>query len=675
MSFVLRPSSFVLLTLATFRIIPKPTLNLDPVLGLGIMEPIQLVHNLRRQIAHWSCPSTQQSLHQRQAIAGRGHHLVVPPAIQTRSSRPVPSRPMTQDVPSLSRMARFMTTGRRSTTVSKDEERRWRVECGGRQTFEVTVPCPTDQASGHMDMDGSAIISLLPILVSFCEYLIPPTPPHHTVAIVPPVPSDAMNLRNVALGRTAAVGIVSIVVILSLFSWPGRTPLPLGESLSPSPESNGRILSHGESTADHVPAGSKPLSIFRAGQPLHHAILTSPSNAYTFGLQPGGQLSLVNTTTNTEVFSTDTAFHWPVEYHLELTPHGVLELSWTNPDFQPFQGKLWASSMLPNCDAVPQSPLQPYLQLHDSGLLEIKAGDKVVCTLHRATGDKGRLAIVYAGFLRTYLQTCPGHYEKLVAPWTGSGGVDVHIYAYLDEVYHEDEEDPSAESIEQNLRSCFGDHLKTLTLVHIQDFTESWTDAPVLITATCGQARVDRHLNQFKTIYLAAQQVQRYKIENGIRYDYILKARLDMLLHGDVPRLESLEVDNGELISPRVAMDRNWYTLQHHGNLRAGISDMFAFSKESTMWIYMGFYLGFKRQVELDLLGQAPYKSFNTHALEKAASDEEKCTVEGNLGYWLGSHDITVKTDWRWEMGLLRKSGEVVFTCPDRRRKWLCPGS
>ncbi|KAH8802662.1 hypothetical protein F5884DRAFT_682796 [Xylogone sp. PMI_703] len=419
--------------------------------------------------------------------------------------------------------------------------------------------------------------------------------------------------------------------------------------------------------------------ILRVGEALESKPLTSPSGRYRFSLKDSGDLSLIFMVTGEELFSSDTKFYWPVKFHAELNPNGILELSWHNETAQPYRGKPWVSSMFPNCDGIdPENDEgQPFLELQDSGLLQIRNEERIICTLHKAIKDRGRLAIIYTGYLRTYFETCEGHHEKLVKPWSGAGGVDVHIFTYLEEVFHENGEELTKDAIEENLRTCFGSTLKTLNILHTNEVSERWNDAPQAVVSACGQAKLDRHISQFKTIYLAGLQVQKYMIQTGVQYDYIMKARLDLLLHGSIPRLDTLDAYDGKIILPRVAMDWTWHTLFHDGTLHAGTTDITAFGKASSMWTYLAFYREMKNLLTIEKGEKESVKwpSINTHGTRKVAvNDAESCTPENALGYWLGLNGIKVQTEWRFEMGLLRRDGELVFTCPEKERKWMCPG-
>jgi hypothetical protein len=471
------------------------------------------------------------------------------------------------------------------------------------------------------------------------------------------------------------------------------------EQLCPTYSSSPPSPTAGSSSSPASPTDAAPshkgINILTVGQALESTpLFTSPNGRYNLTLQPSGQLSLWDTYASSEVFASNTALYWPVTFSVVLAPNGLLELTWKNEKEEPYSGKPWSSVMLPDCDGIDPKTDEaaPVLELLDSGLLHIRSGEKTVCTLHKATQDHGRLAIVYAGYLRTYLQTCEGHMSKLVKPWTGSGGVDIHIYGYMEEVFHTDTDHPTREEIEGKLRECFGENLKTVTLVKEQVVEEHWTNASEgVLEKTChnGDAtKLDHHLNQYKMIWDAGRQMRRYMMQEGIRYDYILKTRLDLILHGEIPPLSELVdmVQDGSIVAPRVALDRNWYMMLHYGELVAGVSDIMAFGKASSMYTYLNLYEGWKEMITLEREeGFAKWSGHITHVFDKhARGDVEKCTPEESLAYWLGLYGIEVKTDWRFEMGLLRnqdgafprlgsKLGRIIFTCPEKGRKWLCP--
>ncbi|KAL0944612.1 uncharacterized protein CTRU02_202499 [Colletotrichum truncatum] len=425
--------------------------------------------------------------------------------------------------------------------------------------------------------------------------------------------------------------------------------------------------------SDAKPPLAKKVSRLEAGQKLSPFHLTSPSGRYELRLLDSGSLSLVDTKTEVELFTSDTEYYWPVTWQVELTQEGVLMLSWANETAAPYGATPWISNLLPDCDSVDPGDEKPVLELLDSGKLHIRAGSKTTCTLHRAADDKGRLAIVYTGFLRTYLKTCKDQNEKLVKTWTGTGGVDIHVFTYLEDVNHDSGDGVDKESITKHLKSCFGDALKTVEIMKLDDVKEKAVNPPEVLVKVCGEEKLNHQLSQWKALYLAGQQVQRYMVEQGISYDYIYKGRLDLQFWGDSPALSSLKVPENGILAPRVALDWTWYAMLHDGELRAGVTDITAFGRPNAMFTYLALYREFihLRALEKE---SAKWKGFNTKTRAKTADghDNEACTPEGILAYWLRINGITVKTEWRFQMGLLRGNGQLIFTCPEGRG-WLCP--
>jgi hypothetical protein len=422
-------------------------------------------------------------------------------------------------------------------------------------------------------------------------------------------------------------------------------------------------------------AGGAKVSTLQAGKKLSPFSLTSPSGRYVFEVTPSGSLSLEDTIAQTELFTSDTEYYWPVEWEVELTAEGVLRLSWKNATAAPFHGTPWISSMLPNCDPVKSAPEAPVLELTDSGLLQIRVGSEPTCVLHRATNDKGRLALIYTGFLRTYLETCAEQRKKLVETWEGSGGADVHIFAYYEDIKHPNGDSVNKESIEKHLKDCFGNSLKSLELHKLKDVSEKAKNPSKILMQHCGQERLDHQLSQWKALYLAGQQVKRYMMRIGVRYDYIYKGRLDLKFWGTTPSLSSINVPHEGIIAPRVALDWTWYSMLHDGELHAGVTDITGFGRASTMFTYFSLYREFLnlRTTEKEV---AKWKAFNSKDRVKSWENQELCTPEATLAYWLHLNGISVKTDWRFQMGLLRGDGALIFTCPEasKGRDFLCPG-
>jgi hypothetical protein len=203
----------------------------------------------------------------------------------------------------------------------------------------------------------------------------------------------------------------------------------------PVPQASSSSDSH-SSSPSRVPSSSIALgSTLSVGERLDSAApnLTSPSGQFILTLAPSGGLTLRDAFRDQSLFTTDTEFHWPVSWALHLDSDAILRLEWHHDTEAPFHSVVWTSEHSPDCLApkTTAAGAPPVLQLLDTGTLQIVAGGSTVCTLHqgKTATDKGRLAIVYAGFLRTYLTTCQGHNEKFVKTWSGTGGVDVHVYA------------------------------------------------------------------------------------------------------------------------------------------------------------------------------------------------------------------------------------------------------
>ncbi|GJC78945.1 hypothetical protein ColLi_01783 [Colletotrichum liriopes] len=417
---------------------------------------------------------------------------------------------------------------------------------------------------------------------------------------------------------------------------------------------------------------TKTISKLEAGQILSPFRLVSPNGRYELQLLDSGSLSLIDMKTDAELFTSDTEYYWPVTWQVELTQEGVLMLSWANETAAPYGATPWISNLLPDCGSVETGDEKPVLELLDSGKLHVRAGSKTTCLLHRAADDMGRLAIVYTGFLRTYLKTCKEQNNKLVKTWTGSGGVDVHVFTYLEDVNHDSGDPVDKDSITKHLKSCFGDALKTVEVRKLDEVKESSVNPPGVLVKECGEDKLNHQLSQWKALYLASQQVQGYMIKEGVSYDYIYKGRLDLLYWGDSPALSSLKVPENGILAPRVTLDWTWYAMLHDGELRAGVTDITAFGRPNAMFTYLTLYREFihTRTLEKET---AKWKGFNTKTREKKPEGQEGCTPEGILAYWLRINGIAVKTDWRFKMGLLRGDGKVIFTCPEGRG-WLCPG-
>ncbi|KAJ0168322.1 hypothetical protein CTA2_7357 [Colletotrichum tanaceti] len=503
-----------------------------------------------------------------------------------------------------------------------------------------------------------AAIFLVPQLPNV-GYNVPTSLGHHTPTADGKDAPTGTSIPNDPLRKPA--GAADATTSLAVPSAPHSSTEVKGSAPKPSSDS-----------VPEVKPDTKTVSKLEPGQTLSPFRLTSPNGRYKLHLLDSGSLSLLDTNTNAELFTSDTEYHWPVTWQVELTQEGVLMLSWANETAAPYGATPWVSNLLPDCGSINAGDEKPVLELLDSGRLHIRAGSKTTCLLHRAADDMGRLAIVYTGFLRTYLKTCKEQNNKLVKTWTGSGGVDVHVFTYLEDVNHDSNDPVDKESITKHLKSCFGESLKTVEIRKLGEVKESVLKPPAVLVKECGEDKLNHQLSQWKALYLASQQVQSYMMKEGISYDYIYKGRLDLLYWGDSPALSSLKVPENGILAPRVTLDWTWYAMLHDGELRAGVTDITAFGRPNAMFTYLALYREFiyVRTLEKET---AKWKGFNTKTREKKPEGQEGCTPEGILAYWLRINGIAVKTDWRFKMGLLRGDGKIIFTCPEGRG-WLCPG-
>jgi hypothetical protein len=329
---------------------------------------------------------------------------------------------------------------------------------------------------------------------------------------------------------------------------------------------------------------------------------------------------------------------------------------------------------LPGCKALEStisSSVAPILELLDSGLLQIRHGQQTLCVLHSATEDKGRLAVLFSGFLRTYLKTCNSHVLKIFSQWSGSKGVDVHIFSYLEEVFQP--EPVTKNSVEENLRKCYGTYLKTISIVAVRSVEDIWADATPSVKNACGQSRLNRVISQIKSVYMAGQQVTAYMIQHGIQYDYILRMRPDLLLWGDIPAL--YEVPHGQVIIPNPAKEWFYYCVTHNGLERTGTNDQIAYGRASAMWTYINMYTGLRSMLTMTKEPTAMIEGFATHQHNKfQPTDKERCSVECYVTYWMYLNGVSLEIDWRWQQNLIRSNGWVEYNCPDKNRTWNCPG-
>jgi hypothetical protein len=261
--------------------------------------------------------------------------------------------------------------------------------------------------------------------------------------------------------------------------------------------------------------------------------------------------------------------------------------------------------------------------------------------------------------------------EQIIKKWDGSGGVDVHVLVYEEEVFPLDEK-LTKEQVHDRLKECLGDHLKTFSMIPVEITAQDTTDFSDAIKSQC-RPKLERLLAQNYALYLTAQQVQRYMLKSGVKYDYILKFRPDLIVR-EAPLL--LAVEPGTIVNIRATYDFMYWSLQYDGSRHTGFSDIAGYGRASDMWTYLNIHNGLKTF----LTAEPRWDWSNILDIDHDVNDlggSNRCDAEGLISYWLGLSGMTLQTDWRWNTGILREDGHInqgYFTCQWwLQPSWLCP--
>uniref|UniRef100_L2FR27 Bulb-type lectin domain-containing protein n=1 Tax=Colletotrichum fructicola (strain Nara gc5) TaxID=1213859 RepID=L2FR27_COLFN len=474
-----------------------------------------------------------------------------------------------------------------------------------------------------------------------------------------PTNTDAMivnqsgwaHLRSAGASRRSRIIIAALIMFLvsaalvlqpdwhvatSGLRVPGlHRPAASGSSTTPIPDGGGGGGPSSETTSDtdsgvlaSILTPDEDGVLLSAGSP----VFTSPNGRYSLVLQPDGDLVLSHNDLDGSAHAlwwTDTGDKHSggrtviVEKkggHVRMVVNAMLKNTWVT---------VWHSDLLTMCknQAAPEGGAlvkkggaRGSLELSNDGKLTLAgACDLRIPPDHR---EKSRsLAVIVAGLYRTNHVTCKTHMEHLVDGHPSFTKIDVFAYM-LYEPADVDVHGRTKESIEAELRACYGTHLRSVDVVPVAEAEVEYPGGEAAMLLPCGD-RLRRLNNQLRTVSLAAQRWWAWTVANGFTHDTVMRIRPDTSFWAR-PGFKSLEELGDALVLPHPKGEHYFYCARMKGSVGVGPTDQIAYGNAASM------------QQWLDCPRPAP------------------CSIECLVAWYLDARGVDFRIEWGWEQNPLR---------------------
>ncbi|PKS09448.1 hypothetical protein jhhlp_004064 [Lomentospora prolificans] len=216
------------------------------------------------------------------------------------------------------------------------------------------------------------------------------------------------------------------------------------------------------------------------------------------------------------------------------------------------------------------------------------------------------LAVIVAGLYRTNNITCETHSKAL---FSHQAFTSVDVFAFIvyedrDVRYH----NRTKSSIEGNIRQCYGERLKAVTVVATSDIEEAFPGSQEDADLEPCRRKVRRLNNQLKTLYEASRMWWAWAIEHGVLHDAVLRIRPDTNFYGgetlEFRDLNSLGHNRLVLVQP--SGERYFYCPRITGHVGIGPSDQIAYGSPSAMSHYLQMYTSFSDTISFSRLAHDP---------------------------------------------------------------------
>jgi hypothetical protein len=184
----------------------------------------------------------------------------------------------------------------------------------------------------------------------------------------------------------------------------------------------------------------------------------------------------------------------------------------------------------------------------------------------------GKLAILVSGLYRTNALTCNTHIQYLAE---NPAAESVDIFAYVLYEPGDIHDDVTIDTIEADIRQCYGPFLRTLTLKSVDELSEEF---PGELMPRCG-SKLNRLHMQLKTLYLGGKEWWDWAVAQGIKHHTVLRIRTDHEFFGDtLPSFKPVdELKGNELVLAPIAggapvpLVRHWFCSNPFGRMDVGV--------------------------------------------------------------------------------------------------------
>ncbi|OLN96503.1 hypothetical protein CCHL11_00582, partial [Colletotrichum chlorophyti] len=415
--------------------------------------------------------------------------------------------------------------------------------------------------------------------------------------------------------------------------------------------------------------------LLSAGRPS----FVSPSGRYALVLQDDGDIVLHRhdfdgsthpvwwTATGDGAKGGRTLFVEKKEIGMRVAINATLQNTWKT---------IWHSDMEPACkvttnphtrraighsesDGLLKRVIPGQLELSDEGRLSIAGA----CDLYVSPKEREKersLAVIVAGLYRTNPATCHTHMKWLIDSHPSFRRIDVFAYMLYEpadiNVFNR-----TKESMEKELRDCYGSHLRSFDIIPVEAAEVEYPGGQKAMLATPCGARLRRLNNQLRTIRLAAEKWWAWSITNGYIHDTVLRIRPDTSFWArpDFKTLE--ELGTNTLVLPHPRGEHYFYCARMSGRVGVGPTDQIAYGSAAAMghWLYM--YDRFQQMVDMAATPTRPAmrdwsgcEDLPSGPLASDCPRAAPCSIECLVAWYLDARGVDFHIEWGWDQSVLR---------------------
>lgn len=373
--------------------------------------------------------------------------------------------------------------------------------------------------------------------------------------------------------------------------------------------------------------------------------------------------------------------------------------------------EVWHSDLLPQCrhGKYPEphelsDGMRPAeLMLADDGRLWI-AGNCELYVPPAVKDERRSLAVIVAGLYRTNDVTCNSHVRALGlvedseemdrrdGSSTNSNSnhpsfSNIDIFAYILYEPADELEGRTAESIEADIRSCYGTALRAIEVHAVDEVEDEFPGGPEAAPVPpCGPGKLRRLNNQLKTLDMARRLWWAWTVQTGVVHDTVLRLRPDTNFYfddtdvdgsdeqalppqsppgvapGPYPPFWTLsELGGNTVVLAHPRAEHYFYCPFSTGGVGVGPSDQLAYGSAAAMNLWLSMHRDFPAIVGLASNSQtgAARDFSGCENLPSGPAAEEcgraaPCSIECMVAWYLEAVGVRSAVEWRWNQGLLR---------------------